>query len=215
MRQFICAFMIVAAGVSLMAANIRWDVMELVDNGKVWNCLHWLGNSATEYYYYDFQVFFVYDSGPWGRDWSLIPDEAGPINKVKVYEATLGACINHEIASRATPFAEAEQYANTYYPIAESWTPVSGADPRDIYFAIVLWDYDDEEVYGWAQIGMLGDENSGHLYMKHSAIDLDGGPMIVGGGAWDGATPEPVSGLLLLLGGALLALRRRRRGITP
>ncbi len=35
--------------------------------------------------------------------------------------------------------------------------------------------------------------------------------MIVGGGAWEGATPEPASGVLLLLGGALLALRRRRK----
>lgn len=49
-------------------------------------------------------------------------------------------------------------------------------------------------------------DSLGHLDPFETAIDLDGGPMIVGGGS---AIPEPHSGLLLLVGGALLALRRR------
>jgi hypothetical protein len=43
------------------------------------------------------------------------------------------------------------------------------------------------------------------------SINLYGGPVMVG----EGGTPEPVSGLLLLVGGALLALRRRRRALMP
>ena len=45
-----------------------------------------------------------------------------------------------------------------------------------------------------------------NLVIASSAIDLDGGPMIVGGGA----IPEPSSGVLLLLGTIILALRRKR-----
>ncbi len=50
----------------------------------------------------------------------------------------------------------------------------------------------------------------GSLRVGASAIDLDGGPMIVGGGS---AIPEPSSVLLLLAGGALLVLRRRRAAL--
>ncbi len=59
-------------------------------------------------------------------------------------------------------------------------------------------------LYGWVEIIVADD---GTVSVGSSAIDLDGGPMIVGGGS---AIPEPSSVLLLLAGGALLALRRRR-----
>ena len=57
--------------------------------------------------------------------------------------------------------------------------------------------------YGWVRIGY----SNGQLVAEAAAMDLDGGPMIVGGGAF---IPEPSSGLLLLIGGALLAIRRKR-----
>ena len=56
--------------------------------------------------------------------------------------------------------------------------------------------------YGWIELG-LGED--GLVRVLHSAWDSDGDPITVG------ATPEPVSGLLLLVGGALLALRRQRK----
>ena len=58
-------------------------------------------------------------------------------------------------------------------------------------------------IYGWVEISA---DEDGTLKLVGSAIDIDGGPMIVGSGS---ATPEPSSALLLLVGGALLALRRR------
>ena len=68
---------------------------------------------------------------------------------------------------------------------------------------------DAHYVYGWVELGW-GEVDwppGPGLEVFASAWDLDGGPMIVGGGS--ALTPEPSSALLLLFGGALLALRRR------
>ncbi len=58
--------------------------------------------------------------------------------------------------------------------------------------------------YGWTKIGL---DSSGNVVAESAAIDLDGGPMIVGGGS---AIPEPSSAMLLLLGCSLLALSRKK-----
>ena len=63
-------------------------------------------------------------------------------------------------------------------------------------------------LYGWVSIEV---DDDGIPYLVHSAIDLDGGPMIVGGGAWEGGIPEPSGGILFLLGMAVLGLRRISR----
>ena len=52
-------------------------------------------------------------------------------------------------------------------------------------------------VYGWLQLGI---DQTGVLYLGPNAYDLDGGPMVVGGGAWEGGIPEPSGGILFLLG---------------
>ena len=57
-------------------------------------------------------------------------------------------------------------------------------------------------MYGWVNIGV---DSFGNLSLLGSAIDLDGGPMVVGGGS---AIPEPSGTLLILLGGAVLVMRR-------
>jgi hypothetical protein len=60
--------------------------------------------------------------------------------------------------------------------------------------------------YGWVHASI--DENL-NMTLLGDGINLTGGAVTVG------ASPEPASGSLLLLGGALLALRRQRRKITP
>lgn len=90
-------------------------------------------------------------------------------------------------------------------------THSTSVTPNDsLYFMFVFSDdmvnlHSPNYIYGWVEIAT---DNDGALRLARSAIDLDGGPMIVGGGS--ALTPEPVTALLLLVGGALLALRRRR-----
>ena len=65
-------------------------------------------------------------------------------------------------------------------------------------------------VYGWIELEV---NNEGNIVINSSAYDLDGGPMIVGGGAWEGDIPEPSGGILFLLGAAALGLRRRSQDL--
>jgi len=84
-------------------------------------------------------------------------------------------------------------------------------NPDDFYMAFkvseVIWDGSDyvagETWYGWVHASIA--ENL-EMTLLGDGINLNGGLVMVG----EGATPEPASGLLLLVGGALLALRRRR-----
>ena len=66
-------------------------------------------------------------------------------------------------------------------------------------------------LYGWVSLEV--DEN-GIPVLTGSAIDLDGGPMIVGGGAWTGGIPEPSGSMLFLFGVAVLGLRRRYQNLV-
>ena len=86
---------------------------------------------------------------------------------------------------------------------------VQSGDDFYLAFAAALDASYTSFAYGW--VGLKADDD-GRLTMTGSAIDLDGGPMVVGGGAYTDATPEPSAGVLFLLGAAALGLRRRVLG---
>ena len=70
--------------------------------------------------------------------------------------------------------------------------------------------YPDHNIYGWMDIFIdwrTGGFTAENIIMEY---DLDGGSMVVGGGAWEGGIPEPSGGVLFLLGAAALGLRRVR-----
>ena len=69
-------------------------------------------------------------------------------------------------------------------------------------FAAEAWSdtYEVYTVYGWIELNVAGEPS-----VISSAWDMDGGGMIVGGGA----IPEPSSGLMVLFGLAVLGLRRK------
>ena len=83
-------------------------------------------------------------------------------------------------------------------------------DPTDFYMAfkvseVLIENHEyvaGQTWYGWVHVSI--DDNL-DMRLLGDGINLDGGAVMVG----EGGTPEPTSGLLLLLGGALLALRRR------
>ncbi len=84
-----------------------------------------------------------------------------------------------------------------------------------LYLAFVCSDvigYSDPSevpvVYGWVELVV---DDNGNVIASSSAADLDGGPMVVGGGAWEGGIPEPSGGMLLLIGAAVLGLRRVKK----
>ena len=105
-----------------------------------------------------------------------------------------------------------------------SGTPVQVDVPGTYYLAVqveTLTDadvgfadasrYTGEFLYGWVALAL---DEYGMPTIQASAIDLDGGPMVVGGGAYTDATPEPSAGLLFLIGLAVLGLRRRTHAAT-
>ena len=78
------------------------------------------------------------------------------------------------------------------------------------YYLAILGnkDFDQSELDPyWAWVELQGNRKDG-LSIVASAISFDA-PLIVGGGLVD-PTPEPTSGLLLLVGSALLLIRRPR-----
>ena len=84
------------------------------------------------------------------------------------------------------------------------------ADPSDFYLVFVAENWEDyvsgaanpHRWYGWVNLAVNAD---GALDVIGSDVAVYGDPLTVGGGT----TPEPSSGLLLLLGTAMLAVRRK------
>ncbi len=131
-----------------------------------------------------------------------------------MYENMVFAKEGDIVSSATTRFLDDSKYA-VHYGIDDDryfFGEITGVVPNsDIYLSYICthessW-YGENRYYyyGWADIYLDSDGNVN----AWGAFDEDGGPMVVGGGTWEGGIPEPSGGILFLLGAVVLGLRRR------
>ncbi len=190
----ISAFVFLFAVFSLMpcvqAVTVEWNQMhsvysEVWDSGPIW---HALGGNVDRGVYFE---FFFYDYG------MLRAGEFGTSSvSVWVRQMCYGDVVDAEsmLGEDVTYFYQAEKGKmgiRSDYDV-----------PGNVYLAMCIVTMTREPYYAYGWVELSGTD------VRASAWDLDGGPMIVGGGS--ALTPEPSAALLLLVGGALLVLRRQR-----
>ena len=217
MKNAILASVFLTVPLIAYAAQIRWSEVKVeagMEGGQGACHIYWQNDPKS--LCFAFEVFCDFVSEPMGQNWRMTPTAVDSPNGLIMYRADVGSVVNHEAAQNATHFVNAQAGTVNYFQAKEPWTPLTGSVPNDwyheeeIYLAIAYVDGTGDEMLGWLQLFVYGTETGGNVLGWTSAIDLDGGPMIVGGGAWEDSTPEPTSGLLLFFGAALLTLRRRR-----
>jgi hypothetical protein len=214
MKKIVLLLVIFASLYTVHAARILWNDVTLVrtdDDPPLFS----LGWSDTKWGAFYFVVYCSYNSG------TLTPVQILTGTNGVLYESQEGLIVERGSAQQADSIFASQH--NLPPPIGKS-TPLTGIGKSNeqtkyIAFELNKWlyssvDYSDDPpsvapdmAYGWVAIS---EDANGKPVAISYAIDLDGGPMIVGGGAWEGPTPEPMSGLLLLFGASLLTLRRRR-----
>ena len=204
-KQLLFCFACIGTAICLSAAQVSWNVVSLTATSSTEMMLEWTNFPEGSFW---LNVWCELSSQPYGCNWKFSPVGANMEFTGTIYEAQAGEVIDHKSSQYAHPvFARKDEDGD----MPEPWTPLSGSEPDKRFLAFSLVNLQSEEVFGWIELKVDGNSTGGDVILLGSAIDLDGGPMIVGGGAWEGATPEPASGLLLLVGGALLALRRQRK----
>ena len=210
MKQCLMLVFSFALSFNVGAAEIVWDFLQT--NG-----------SEVSAIYNNVDVMFdivIKDFGSqtylWASENNLRHGSLAPVqywNSGAWVEASVG-----DLVDASTIFG---RHTYWFYEMANAQPEYGSGMPRAIdfnesyYLMFAIEDMDDAWAYrlketteppalyyGWAEY--VVDEN--HLFrIVRSAVDFDGGPMIVGGGA----IPEPSSALLLLLGISLISIRRQ------
>ena len=188
-RAFALLLAILSLTSRTQAVTVEWDRMhsvysEVWDSGPIW---HVLGGNVDRGVYFD---FFFYDYGML---------RAGAFGTTSVSVWVRQMCYGDVVDAESMLGEDL-----TYFYQAEKGKTGIRSDydvPGNAYLAMCVVTMTREPYYAYGWVELSGTD------VRASAWDLDGGPMIVGGGS---AIPEPSSAQLLLVCGALLALKRRR-----
>lgn len=148
------------------------------------------------------------------------PDRKGSVAQIETYvsgawlSAEAGETVNADSMLGKTSYFFNETFGSAHPEYKRQSWPEQDVGVHK-YLKFLIQDYDEVvkyingEVpdpttyyYGWAEYVV---DEDGTFKILNSAIDFDGGAMIVGAGA----IPEPTSGLLLMLGVVALVLRRK------
>jgi len=185
------------------ATTVEWNQMQSVDT-EVWETgpLWYVWGDSKQGSSCNFEFFITHDYINYIASDKIHPSE---YYSIWVAQATKGDIVNYE--SMQSPGREyfyrweggsSPQFSSDYD------IPIEWGETVYLAMSTVVKDGDESYLaYGWVELGMNGEDP----VVKSSAWDVDGGAMIVGGGA----IPEPSAAMLLLLGVAGLALRRRRQ----
>ena len=201
----------IAACRSVIGASVVWNGFQMADmSGFTSTSSYLIGYDGSGGSFYAYLFLSVEGSGNiktlagassfTGFSGKWMTADAGTI----LDALTFGNCDNPLVETRLT---------------TTTGTPCQTEVPGNFFLAVQVEKLTDEDVgfddprkysgeylYGWVSLDV---DKEGNLTLTGSAIDLDGGPMVVGGGAWEGGIPEPFGGILFLLGTAVLGLRRR------
>ncbi len=180
-----------------VGANVHWATLEVAN----------LGDIGAVHVFDDFGIVHfsvIVSQGAVADSYKLtFVDECFSVsgNYMNMVKSSLGNVID----TSTTRFLDESCYL-VHYGL-DGGDPVFGELELNVYEEVFLAyaSSRDSIYYGWVGLAI---DNEGTLY-PYGAVDLDGGPMVVGGGAWEGNIPEPSGGMLLLIGAAVLGLRRR------
>jgi hypothetical protein len=216
-------FLVVASGLSCNAANIIWEALSVdkMELGEGENKPFCVFNYDWGVPYFYVSVFHDVVASTFTLSFRTPEDpvlvglgyENPYLTNMHMYENVVFAKEGDIVSSTTTRFLDDSKYA-VHYGIDDNryfFGELMDVTPStDIYLSYICSYYPLEGnpyyYYGWVSM-YLDNEGTIHAY---GAFDSDGGPMVVGGGAWTGGIPEPSGGMLFLLGLAMLGLRRIR-----
>ena len=205
-----CVWLLVTTWLSFChAANVLWDCVKM--------------RSYTDYFSggTGFQLRYDHFEQPYTNPsfWVDLPVictrlllettlTANPYDTVLMFGGNWVQANPGDVAMESTTRHLDEYFMHCWIDDADpmcSATPLTVRGEKDVYLMFatqVVNEYPNYYNYGWVQLRVTPDD----VLLVHSAINLDGEPIIVG----TGNVPEPSSFLLLAVGGVILALTRAR-----